>query len=178
MHERFWSSHLNRVAMSGKLIGVREDGEWRGFRAFFEPGKSRLPYVSDFRLDDNDDWDRFLELSGEEQYMARIKEWGEKTNRTNEELGLTPSEYYTTSIIAVDPAHQRKGIGSVLDDFTRKIAREAGRPLHVRIHEYILPFYLAQGYRLIATPTYTLVGSAPFKVHFLMYDEYGQKKDA
>jgi hypothetical protein len=48
MHEKFWSSHLNRVAKSGFLIGARENGEWLGFRAFFEPGKSRLPYVTDF----------------------------------------------------------------------------------------------------------------------------------
>ncbi|KAI1847585.1 hypothetical protein JX266_006437 [Neoarthrinium moseri] len=172
MHERFWASHLNRVAMSGRLIGARArgGGAWRGFRAFFEPGRSRLPYVSDFRLENNDDWDRFLELAGEEQYMSRVREWGKKTGRTNEEIGITPGECYTTSIIVVDPAHQRQGIGHALDEYTQDIVREAHRPLHVRIHEYILPFYIAQGYRVVASPTYSLVGSAPFKVHFLMHD--------
>lgn len=28
-------------------------------------------------------------------------EWGEKTSRTNEEVGLTPGDCYTTSIIVV-----------------------------------------------------------------------------
>lgn len=48
MHEKFWASHLNRVALSGILIGARENGQWRGFRAFFPPGTSRLPYLPDF----------------------------------------------------------------------------------------------------------------------------------
>ncbi|KAK6063232.1 hypothetical protein SCUP515_12594 [Seiridium cupressi] len=99
MHEKFWSSHLDRVAVSGMLIGAREDGEWRGFRAFFKPGKSRLPYVTDY-------------------------------------------------------------------------VREAKRLLHVRTHENILPFYIAQGYRLIASPIYTLAGSDPFKVHFMIHDTF------
>ncbi|CAI6333322.1 unnamed protein product [Periconia digitata] len=169
MHEKFWSSHLNRVAMSGILIGAKEDGIWRGFRAFFEPGKSRMPYITDFRVDDNEDWDMFLELAGEEQYMNRIRRWGEVTSETNAEISVTPSECYTTSIIVVDPEHQRKGLGHALDEHTRKISREAGRSLFVRIHEYILPFYVAQGYQLLATETYSLLGSAPFKVHFLIY---------
>jgi hypothetical protein len=33
--------------------------------------------------------------------MARVMEWGEKTSRTNEEVGLTPGDCYTTSIIVV-----------------------------------------------------------------------------
>ncbi|PVI02762.1 hypothetical protein DM02DRAFT_653250 [Periconia macrospinosa] len=170
MHEKFWSSHLNRVAMSGILIGARENGEWCGFRAFFEPGKSRMPYETTYRLDDNEDWDSFLKLTGEDKYVSRIKEWGNVTLHTNDEIGIIPSECYTTSIIVVEPNHQRKGIGHALDEYTRKIIREAGRSLHVRIHEYILPFYMAQGYQLLATPTYSLLGSAPFKVHFLMHD--------
>ena len=48
LHETFWASHLNRVAMSGILLGAREGRKWRGFRAFFEPGKARQPYTSDF----------------------------------------------------------------------------------------------------------------------------------
>lgn len=63
--------------------------------------------------------------------------------------------------------YQRQGIGHALDLETRKAAD--GR-LFVRIHEYILDFYIAQGYRVIASPTYTLLGSQPFKVHFLLFD--------
>ncbi|KAK9786251.1 hypothetical protein SCARD494_11376 [Seiridium cardinale] len=167
MHETFWSSHLNQITMSGMLIGAREDGEWRGFRAFFEPGKSRLPYVTGYkRLAKNEDWDRFLELAGQVEYISRLQEWGEKSSSNNKEFGLTPSEYYTTSVMVVDPAHQRKGIGHLLDEYTRKVVREAKRLLHVRTHENILPFYVAQGYRLIASPIYTLAGSDPFNVHF------------
>lgn len=155
MHERFWASHLNRVAMTGILVGAREQGEWIGFRAFFEPGKSRQPYTSDFvsvssffeylhlllkqRLQDNEGWDRFLELTNEASYMARIKEWGEKTGQTNVENGLTPAEYYTTSILVVkyvafsfvrqkyqhrfSPRFQRRGVGSLLDNYTLNTVR-------------------------------------------------------
>lgn len=48
MHEAFWASHINRVAHSGILLGAKEGDEWRGFRCFFEPGKGRQPYVTDF----------------------------------------------------------------------------------------------------------------------------------
>ena len=48
MHEAMWASHLNRVAMSGRLIGAKHQGKWCGFRVFFEPGKSRAPYMTDF----------------------------------------------------------------------------------------------------------------------------------
>jgi hypothetical protein len=48
MHEAFWASHLNRVAQSGILLGAKEGDEWRGFRCFFEPGKGRAPYMTDF----------------------------------------------------------------------------------------------------------------------------------
>ncbi|KAF3014225.1 hypothetical protein E8E14_008553 [Neopestalotiopsis sp. 37M] len=112
MHEKFWSSHLNRVAKSGFLIGARENGEWLGFRAFFEPGKSRLPYVTDY------------------VGLVLVMEWGEKTSRTNEEVGLTPGDCYTTSIIVVNPARQRQGIGRALDNYTQTVAREAKRSLH------------------------------------------------
>ncbi|KAK6073212.1 hypothetical protein SCUP234_08810 [Seiridium cupressi] len=105
MHETFWSSHLDRVAVSGMLIGAREDGEWRGFRAFFKPGKSRLPLQSQSqsrdrltnkkRLAEKEDWDRFLELAGQAEYISRLQEWGEKSSNNNKEFGLTPSEYYT-----------------------------------------------------------------------------------
>lgn len=54
------------------------------------------------RLSSNEDWDRFLELAGEDKYTARIKEWGEKTTCTNDEIGLQSSEYFTTSIIVVE----------------------------------------------------------------------------
>lgn len=52
LHETFWASHLNRVAASGTLLGARldgdGDGDWRGFRCFFDPGKGRLPYTPEF----------------------------------------------------------------------------------------------------------------------------------
>ncbi|KAI1336918.1 hypothetical protein F5Y15DRAFT_190975 [Xylariaceae sp. FL0016] len=177
MHERFWAAHLNRVAMSGILLAARDIGggvDWgtyHGFRAFFEPGKARSPYSADFRLDDNEDWDRYLELAGQKKYEERLVEWGEKTAKTNEGLDdLNIPGCYTTSIIVVDPEYQRRGIGRALDEHTRKTVRDAGRQLHVRIHEYILPFYLAQGYRVMTSATYTLQGSKPFVVHFLLHE--------
>lgn len=48
MHEVFWASHLNRVAMSGILLGARENDDWVGFRCFFEPGKGWRPYSTEF----------------------------------------------------------------------------------------------------------------------------------
>ncbi|CAD6584852.1 MAG: hypothetical protein TREMPRED_003983 [Tremellales sp. Tagirdzhanova-0007] len=181
MHESFWSSHLNRVAFSGILLGAKSDGQWRGFRCFFEPGQGRSPYSPAFRLNDeqhgNEDWDRFLALAGEDAYATRVKQWAEVTSATNEELALHVGECFTTSIIVTDPAFQRRGIGHALDRATQEVAKEAGRPLHVRIHEHVLPFYLAQEYHVLASPTYILGRSDPFKVHFLMSSLYGNTGD-
>lgn len=47
MHEAFWASHLNRGAASGIMLGAEVDGDWRGFRCFFEPGKGRDPYTTE-----------------------------------------------------------------------------------------------------------------------------------
>ncbi|KAL9085075.1 MAG: hypothetical protein Q9159_004890 [Coniocarpon cinnabarinum] len=103
LHETFWSSHLARVAHSGILLGARQDGQWRGFRCFFKPDQGRDAYDVNFRLDEgNEDWDRFLQLAGKEQYEARVREWGRVAGETNRELGLETSGCYKTSIIVVE----------------------------------------------------------------------------
>lgn len=54
------------------------------------------------RLDDNEDWDRFLELAGPDKYMDRVKEWGSKAMTTAQEMSLDTSTCFTTSIIVVE----------------------------------------------------------------------------
>lgn len=53
-------------------------------------------------LADDEDWTRFLELTGKEQYMARIQEWSKLTSETQNELGLDTSGFFTSSIIVVE----------------------------------------------------------------------------
>ena len=48
LHETFWSSHLNRVASAGILLGAKAEGEWTGFRCFFKPGQGRYAYSPDY----------------------------------------------------------------------------------------------------------------------------------
>ncbi|CAD6582082.1 MAG: hypothetical protein CYPHOPRED_001832 [Cyphobasidiales sp. Tagirdzhanova-0007] len=99
------------------------------------------------RLDDkqggNEDWDRFLQLTGESEYKARIEEWAAVTSKTSQEIGLDTSVYLTTSILVADPAHHRKGIGHALDQATRDAAKKAGRQLHV-----------VRGYTVISDPSH------------------------
>ena len=54
------------------------------------------------RIEDNEDWDRFLQLAGEDKYTARIAEWARISSETNKEISLDPNSFFTTSIIAVE----------------------------------------------------------------------------
>ena len=54
------------------------------------------------RIEDNKDWDSFLELTGEEKYTRRIQEWGSMAGETAQEMHLDTSNDYTTSIIVVE----------------------------------------------------------------------------
>lgn len=84
------------------------------------------------------------------------------------------------------PRYQRKGVGRLLDTATQQMVKAAGTGLFIRIHEHIvsieesrygaitdmsyqLPFYLEQGYTVLASPVYTFEGIKPFKVHFLAW---------
>lgn len=43
-----------------------------------------------------------MELTGKEEYTKRIGEWAAVTGKTNVEIGLAPSECFTTSIIVTE----------------------------------------------------------------------------
>lgn len=58
--------------------------------------------MTEHTLDGDEDWNRFLELTGKVEYMARIKEWGKLTGKTHDELRLSTADFFTTSIIVVE----------------------------------------------------------------------------
>ncbi|KAH7257915.1 hypothetical protein BKA59DRAFT_471277 [Fusarium tricinctum] len=170
MHEAFWASHLGRVAKSGVLLGALNSEGWQGFRCLFPPGQGWQPYSVEYDTGIDNTWERFLELTGKEAYMNRVQEWGRLTGKTHKELDLTVDQFFTTSMIVVNPSNQRQGIGRLLDEAAREIVHSHGTKLFVRIHEHILSFYLKQGYRVLASETFTLGEVKPFLVHFLIHD--------
>ncbi|SPJ75656.1 uncharacterized protein FTOL_05387 [Fusarium torulosum] len=168
MHEAFWESHLGRVAKSGVLLGALNSEGWQGFRCLFPPGQGWQPYSVEYDTGVDNNWERFLELTGKEAYMNRVQEWSRLTGKTHGELDLTVDQFFTTSMIVVNNQHQ--GIGRLLDEAGREIVHSHDAKLFVRIHEHVLSFYLKQGYRVLASETFTLGEVKPFLVHFLIHD--------
>ena len=68
----------------------------------YEQAKSAEGQARAAEEDEDPDWTTFLQLTGEDKYAARVKEWRRLTAGTEAEIGVALGEFFTTSIIVVE----------------------------------------------------------------------------
>ena len=65
-----------------------------------------------------------------------------------------PNPHYYLWILAVDPAHQRRGIGKSLMTHGLEMARQTGKPVYLETHDpNNIPYYERLGFDVIGEET-------------------------